>query len=61
MNLRLYDVHRVEVSYKPPTRRKIYDEMLPKMGLADSKFELAGFVVISWKDTMGDPEEFKSF
>jgi len=61
MNLRLYDVHRVNVSYKPPTRRKLYDETLPKMGLADSKFELAGFVVISWKDTMGDPEEFKSF
>lgn len=61
MNLRLYKVHRVTTSYKPPTRRKIYDETLPKLGITDSKFELAGFVVISWKDTMGDPEEFKSF
>lgn len=26
------------------------------MGLVDSKFELAGFVVVSWKDTMATPK-----
>lgn len=62
MNLRLYDVPRISNNnYIPPTRRKIYDETLPKLGVADSKFELAGFVVISWKDTMATTEEFNSF
>jgi len=62
MNLRLFNVHRITAhNYTPPTRRKIYDQTLPKLGLADSKFELAGFVVISWKDTMATPEEFSSF
>lgn len=62
MNLRLFDVHRISNNpYTPPTRRKLYDETLPKLGLTDSKFELAGFVIISWKDTMAEPEDFKSF
>ena len=62
MNMRLVPVHRItNHNYTPPTRRKIYDETLPKLGLAESKFELAGFIVISWKDTMATPEEFESF
>lgn len=62
MNLRLFDVHRIaNNNYIPPTRRKIYDETLPKLGLAESKFELAGFVVISWKDTMATTEEYDAF
>jgi len=62
MNLRLFKVHRIiNHDYTPPTRRKIYDETLPMLGLAESKFELAGFIIISWKDTMATAEEFESF
>lgn len=62
MNLRLYPVHRNSGGfYIPPTRRKIYDESLPKLGMETSKFELAGYVIISWKDTAALPEEYDDF
>ncbi|NCB38686.1 MAG: hypothetical protein EOM80_07945 [Erysipelotrichia bacterium] len=61
-NLRLFDVHRIKANvYVPPTRRKIYDQTLPTLGLDNSKFELAAFVVLSWKDTMATLEEYESF
>lgn len=66
VNLRLFDVHRIpypDHAYIPPTRRKIYDESLPTLGLEDgtSSHELAGFVVLSWTNHSGSSSEFGSF
>lgn len=62
VNLRLNKVHRISGGfYIPPTRRKIYDESLPRLGLDNSKYELAGYVVLSWKDTAAYLAEYQAF
>jgi len=62
VNLRLNNVHRISGGfYIPPTRRKIYDESLPKLGLDNSKYELAGYVVLSWKDTAAGFADYEAF
>lgn len=62
INLRLNKVHRISGGfYDPPTRRKVYDESLPRLGLENSKYELAGYVVISWKDTAANIAEYDAF
>ncbi|GAB4275302.1 MAG: hypothetical protein Kow0029_16280 [Candidatus Rifleibacteriota bacterium] len=62
INLRLNDVHRITSGYyEPPTRRKLYDESLPVMGLANSKYEIAGYVVCTWRDTIASLEEYENF
>jgi hypothetical protein len=67
VNLRLYDVHEIKTpghNYIPPTRRKIYDESLPTLGLDDdnqNKFELAGFVILAWSNYASNASEFNGF
>lgn len=64
VNMRLYDVHRItkdDHDYIPPTRRKIYDDSLPTLGLDNSKYELAGFVVLSWADTSATEADYNNF
>jgi hypothetical protein len=62
INLRNHKVHRLGGGfYIPPTRRKVYDESLPRLGMENSKYEMAAFVIISWKDTAAYPEDYKDF
>lgn len=62
INLRLNNVHYLDNGhYTPPTRRKLYDESLPRMGLDNSKFELANYLVLTWRDTVASVEEFTNF
>ena len=64
-NLRLVDVKRIPQSgnaYKPPTRRKVYDDTLPCMGdYSKNSLELSGFIVLSWQDLAANEEEFEAF
>lgn len=61
-NLRLFPVHRLSKSfYVPPTRRKVYDESLPMLGMENSKYEQAAYVILSWKDTASNVEEYDQF
>ncbi len=64
-NLRLVDVKRIpesENAYRPPTRKKVYDDTLIKLGAYDkNNLELSGFVVLSWQDLAASEEEFKAF
>jgi hypothetical protein len=61
--LRKNDVQRLSGGfYSPPTRRKIYDESLPNLGLDNtSKFEMASYRVLSWQDTIATDQEFDNF
>ena len=62
INLRTEKVHPINASYYiPPTRRKIYDSTLPHMGLEGIEYELTAHIVISWKDTASDEEEYNDF
>jgi len=62
INLRTEKVHPINASYYiPPTRRKIYDSTLPHMGLEGNEYELTAHIVISWKDTASDEEEYNDF
>ncbi len=62
INLRTHPVHRISGGfYIPPTRRKIYDESLPRLGMNNSQFELASYIVISWRDTVAFPDYYDSF
>ena len=47
--------------YTPPTRRKIYDTSLPRLGVKNSKFEIASYLILSWKDYKSSVEEFDNF
>ena len=64
-NLRLHDVKRIsesENAYYPPTRKKVYDDTLIKLGNYDkNNLELSGFVVLSWQDLAANEEEFEAF
>ena len=64
-NLRLYEVKQIPKSdnaYKPPLRRKVYDDTLPWLGdYGKSGLELTGFVVLSWQDLGSNEEEFEAF
>lgn len=62
-NLRLYDVKDTSKNkYRPPLRRKIYDETLPWLGdYSNKSLELTGFVVLSWADLAANEEEFNAF
>lgn len=63
INLRTNDkVQRLEGGYyEPPTRKKLYDETLPRMGLENSKYEIASYLVLTWRDTVVTEEEFDNF
>ncbi|MBF0543483.1 MAG: hypothetical protein HQM08_03570 [Candidatus Riflebacteria bacterium] len=51
--------------YAPPTRRKIYDETLPSLGLDQNNPSGTGdvsvFVILSWKDYRVSQETYDSF
>ncbi|MGM0599779.1 MAG: hypothetical protein ACQETH_08180 [Candidatus Rifleibacteriota bacterium] len=47
--------------YRPPTRRKLYDETLPRMGLNNSSYELASYLVLTWQDTVVSTEFYQNF
>lgn len=60
MNLRMYDVHRLGSGfYEPPIRRKVYDESLPLMGF--DAFEMANYIVLSWRDSAGSLTYYSAF
>ena len=60
-NLRLYDVRdSSQNKYRPPLRRKIYDETLPWLGNYGN-LELTGFIVLSWQDLTATEDEFNDF
>lgn len=63
-----FDVHRIGVGdqYAPMTRRKIYDESLPTLGLntpggTARDNEIAAFVLLSWRDYRATPEDYTAF
>ena len=67
-NLRLYDVPQITTKdpnknvYYPPTRKKVYDDTLIKLGAYEkNNLELTGFVVLSWHDLAANEEEFEAF
>ena len=64
-NLRLVDVKRITKDgnkYYPPTRKKVYDNTLIKLGAYEkNNLELSGFVVLSWADLAANEEEFEAF
>ncbi len=67
-NLRLYDVPQITTKgsnknvYVPPTRKKVYDNTLIKLGAYEkNNLELTGFVVLSWQDLAANEEEFEAF
>jgi hypothetical protein len=63
MNLRLNkDVQCLDRGYySPPTRRRLYDESLARLGPVGSKFEIAGYVVLTWQDTMVSQAQYLNF
>ncbi len=48
-------------TYNPPTRRKIYDETLPRLGGDYGNSDLAAFLILTWKDTRVTAKEFQEF
>jgi hypothetical protein len=62
IKLRINDVQPLQSGfYRPPTRRKLYDETLPRMGLNNSDYELASYLVLTWQDTVVSTDFYQNF
>jgi hypothetical protein len=47
--------------YSPPVRRRLYDESLAKLGNVNSKYEISGYVVLTWQDTIVSQDDYSNF
>jgi len=62
IRLNLYDINRItKGSYNEPTRRKLYDESLPKMALDSGSADFAAFRYLTWQDFRATTAEFTNF
>lgn len=48
-------------SYRPPTRRKLYDPTLPSLDIGDGSGDMSAFVLLTWKDLRAAPDDFTNF
>ncbi len=57
-----HQVQRLEGGfYSPPVRRRLYDESLAKLGNVNSKYEISGYIVLTWQDTIVSQDNFNNF
>ncbi len=62
IRLELYQIQRITGgSYTEPTRRKLYDESLPRMTTEAGSLDYAAFRLLSWRDERVSPDAFNEF
>lgn len=60
IRLNLFDTVRITGdSYREPTRRKLYDESLPRLG--NTGIDFATYRLLTWQDLRATPDEFTAF